>query len=244
MTSTAATSGARPSHPGLLARTIQRMSTLVVWLVLALAFSIVTEWIGMTWIWPDEGVLHSERMLARELEHLDADFRASVVTAAPVAFATATAEALDRLLFERTGAARAVRWVTSAPGAQDSRARRLLRLLVVPALAYVQAARNTVKVFGTRVAVLVLAMPAFVLLGIVGFTDGLVERDLRRWSGGRESAFLYHHAKRTLLPSVVGAWVLYLAWPVSVHPSYVILPFATLFAAALALTGSTFKKYL
>jgi hypothetical protein len=38
--------------------------------------------------------------------------------------------------------------------------------------------------------------------------------------------------------------VVYLACPVSVHPSLVILPFAVLFAAALAVTVSTFKKYL
>ncbi len=47
-----------------------------------------------------------------------------------------------------------------------------------------------------------------------------------------------------ILPAFVVAWVLYLALPFSLHPSVVILPFAALFALALAVTASTFKKYL
>ena len=38
-------------------------------------------------------------------------------------------------------------------------------------------------------------------------------------------------------------WVIYLTLPFSVHPSFVVLPFATLFALSVAVTTSTFKKY-
>ena len=43
---------------------------------------------------------------------------------------------------------------------------------------------------------------------------------------------------------MVLAWVVYLALPVSVHPSFIVIPFATLFALAVTVTASTFKKYL
>ena len=36
----------------------------------------------------------------------------------------------------------------------------------------------------------------FVLLTWVGLVDGLVQCDLRRWGGGRESSYVYHYAKR------------------------------------------------
>ena len=39
-------------------------------------------------------------------------------------------------------------------------------------------------------------------------------------------------------------WVIYLALPFSLHPSLVVLPFAALFSASVAVTASTFKKYL
>jgi len=78
----------------------------------------------------------------------------------------------------------------------------------------------------------------------VALVDGFVQRDLRRWGGGRESSFVYHWAKRSALPLLVLSWVIYLALPVSLHPSLVVLPFATLFALSVAVTASSFKKYL
>jgi integrating conjugative element membrane protein (TIGR03747 family) len=72
----------------------------------------------------------------------------------------------------------------------------------------------------------------------------LVKRDLRRWGGGRESSFVYHWAKCSALPLLVLTWVVYLALPFSLHPGFVVLPFAILFALSVELTASTFKKYL
>lgn len=85
---------------------------------------------------------------------------------------------------------------------------------------------------------------AYLLFSLVALIDGLVQRDLRRWGGGRESAFVYHHSKRLMFPSLLLAWVVYLGLPFSVHPNVVILPFAGLFALAVSVTASSFKKYL
>ena len=63
-------------------------------------------------------------------------------------------------------------------------------------------------------------------------------------AGGRESSFVYHYAKKAALPLVVLAWVIYLALPFSLHPTFVVLPFAALFALTVSVTASTFKKYL
>ena len=52
--------------------------------------------------------------------------------------------------------------------------------------------------------------------------------------GGRESSFVYHWAKRSALPLWVFAWVAYLAAPVTVHPSVVVIPLAVPFAASVA----------
>lgn len=87
-------------------------------------------------------------------------------------------------------------------------------------------------------------MPVFVMFTIVAIVEGLVKRDLLRWGGGRESSFVYHGAKRSALPLLVLTWVIYLALPFSPHPSFVVLPFATLFALSVTVTASTFKKYL
>ena len=79
---------------------------------------------------------------------------------------------------------------------------------------------------------------------VVALVDGLVRRDLRRWGGGRESSFVYHYAKKAAIPLIIMAWVFYLALPFSLHPSWIILPFALVFGFAVTITASTFKKYL
>lgn len=96
-----------------------------------------------------------------------------------------------------------------------------------------------------RMSVAVFALPAFVLACIVGLIDGLVRRDLRRWGGGRETSFVYHHAKRYTAWALTGGFGLYLAWPFGgFNPAYMVLVFTLLVAAALSTTVATFKKYV
>ena len=237
----------RPRHPaemGLLTRTVHGAIKFASWLVLALIFSILLEWAGMFFFWRDEGAAHSRAMLARELSYLNEDLRQSLLVSHPAQFAARSGEALYHYLFEWTHIVDLLQWLKTPQRPQDSWLRLLLRVLVLPAIDYVTAAMTITQVFGVRLAVLVLAMPVFVLFGLVAITDGLVHRDLRRWGGGWESSFVYHHAKRLLLPLPVAMWIVYLCLPVSVHPNLVILPFALLFGLALGITAATFKKYL
>jgi hypothetical protein len=55
---------------------------------------------------------------------------------------------------------------------------------------------------------------------------------------------VYHYVKKAALPLLVMTWVICLALPFSLHPTFVVLPFATVFALTVAVTASTFKKYL
>lgn len=82
------------------------------------------------------------------------------------------------------------------------------------------------------------------LFGLVALVDGLVQRNLRRWCGGRERYFVYHHAKKVIFPVFILAWAVYLGLPTSMHPNHVIHPFAALFAIAMAIAAGSFKKYI
>jgi integrating conjugative element membrane protein (TIGR03747 family) len=95
-----------------------------------------------------------------------------------------------------------------------------------------------------RLLVLTLTLPLFLMTAFVGFVDGLVRRDVRRFGAGRESGFLYHRARATLMPLAVLPWVTYLALPVSVHPLLILLPSAALLGVAVDVASATFKKYL
>ncbi len=77
---------------------------------------------------------------------------------------------------------------------------------------FVIAMMQVAQVFSVCLAILTLATPIYLLLRLVALVDGLVQRDLRRWGGGRESSFVYHYAKKAALPLVVLSWVIYLAF--------------------------------
>jgi integrating conjugative element membrane protein (TIGR03747 family) len=193
--------------------------------------------------WPEEGVHHSERMLAQELPYLNEDFRESFANWRPAELA-GRAAALVQQALEAVGIRR---FVDGLEGPSEPLANRRSTTAghhISSFRVYAEAMGNVMQTFAVRVMVLVLATPVFALFGAVGLAEGLMIRDLRRWGGGRESSFLYHHSKKLLGPSILSAWMLYLAVPFTVHPNLVLLPFATLFAAGVVVTTATFKKYL
>ena len=221
-------------------------------------FSIIIEWVGLVLWWPEEGIEHSRAMLAREISYLDTDFekreraesyldtdfRRSVVTSDPARFAKRFADNTYHYLFEVTRFVEFIRWVSPPPVMNEQGLRVTLHKIYHSMAEYVIAMMQVTQVFSVRLAILTLAMPIFLLFSLVALVDGLVQRDLRRWGGGRESSFVYHYAKKAALPLVVITWVVYLALPFSLHPSFIVLPFAGLFAVSVAVTASTFKKYL
>ena len=212
--------------------------------MISLVFSVLTEWVGLVWWWPDEGLGHSRNMLATEIHYLDTDFRHSIVTSDPARFAYQIADKTGHYLFEVTGFVGLIRWITPLPTSGEQGIRPALHRIYQPMAQFVLAGMQIVQVFFVRVAILILALPVFGLFSILAIVDGLVQRDLRRWGGGRESSFVYHYARRAALPLVMIAWVIYLALPFSLHPTFIILPFAILSGLSVAVTASTFKKYL
>ena len=234
----------RDVQQGLISKILTAIAKVIQWLLLSLLFSIIIEWVGMVLWWPDEGLDHSRAMLASEISYLDNDFRRSVITSDPAQFAKRFADNTYHYLFEVTRFIDFIRWVSPPPAMNEQGLRPRLHKISRPIAEFVIAMMQVTQVFSVRLAILTLAMPIFLLFSLVALVDGLVQRDLRRWGGGRESSFVYHYAKKAALPLVVLSWVTYLALPFSLHPTFVVLPFATLFALTVAVTASTFKKYL
>lgn len=232
------------ARPGLVARCIRRIGSSIRWLLLSLLFSIVVECLGIAFWWPDAGLEHSQQMLSKEIEYLERDLRQSIVSADPGQFARGMAERAHHYLFEVTGVMRLIGWLSNPPSASETDIRLTLHRMYKPAAIFVLAATKIVQVFAVRLGTLGLATPVFLLFSLVGLIDGLVQRDLRRWGGGRESSYLYHYAKNSVWKFVLTACVIYLALPISLHPVFIVLPFSVLFAISISVTANTFKKYL
>jgi integrating conjugative element membrane protein (TIGR03747 family) len=228
----------------LVSRLLTTAAQGIKWLFLSLVFSVLVEWVGMTFWWPEEGLGHSRAMIEAEIGYLEADFGRSLVSSNPARFTKDVADEAYFVLFEVTRISDFIAWIAAPPRAKEEGLRSKLHQQFRPVAEYVVAAMQVTQVFSVRLAILALATPVFLLFSLVALVDGLVKRDLRRWGGGRESSFIYHWAKRSALPLLVLTWVVYLALPFSLHPSFVVLPFAVLFAISVEVTASTFKKYL
>lgn len=234
----------RPAtQPGTFARLLTGLAQILKWLVLSLVFSIITEWVGIVFWWEEQGLQHSRQMFVTELQYLGEDFRRSLMTADPLQFAQRTVGGIYYVLFELTHLEDLMQWLAK-PVPSDEGVRVSLHSGYQTIETFVLAALQITQVFSVRLAILVLATPLFGLTALVGLVDGLVRRDLRRWGGGRESSFVYHYTKKAAIPLIMMSWVIYLALPFSLHPSWVILPFALGFGITVTITASTFKKYL
>jgi integrating conjugative element membrane protein (TIGR03747 family) len=232
------------AEPGVIASSVLAVIKVIGWLILGLVSSILVEWLGITFWWPEEGSRHSRQMLEAELGYLQGSVPQSLVSPDPARFARRIADAFYHYGFEITGISTGIQRLNATPHPTDSTLLTLSRAVCAPVSSYLIAAITITEVYAVRLAVLLLATPVFGLAGIVGLTDGLIERDRRRFGGARETGFVYHHAKRFVAPSVAVAWIFYLAMPTSIHPNFVILPAAGLFGLSLAVSAATFKKHL
>ncbi|EKT7566455.1 TIGR03747 family integrating conjugative element membrane protein [Salmonella enterica] len=106
------------------------------------------------------------------------------------------------------------------------------------------SAGNITLTFLLRLAILLQALPLFVLIIVVGLIDGLVRRDLRRFGAGHESGFVYHHARRMIGSSLAGTGLVWLTVPVFLEPRYIVIPGVMLIGFAGSVATGAFKKHL
>ena len=109
---------------------------------------------------------------------------------------------------------------------------------------YGVAAINTVKLILLRLSICLFVLPGFVLIALVAFYDGLVARDIRKYTGGHESSYVFHKAKRWIVPSLVLTISIYLMLPFSVPPVVIFAPSMALTGMMIYIAASRFKKFL
>lgn len=108
----------------------------------------------------------------------------------------------------------------------------------------VQAWILTMELLGMRLAVLLLALPFWLLVLLLATLDGLVGWYIRRTVAGRESAFIYHRTKQAFFQTSWLALFLYLAAPIAIDPLWVFPLWYLISALLLRFTVAYFKKYL
>jgi len=201
-----------------------------VWAVLAVVVSICIEWGGIAaGFW---GASHSSAVLESELGYLST-FNRNLLTGYYPAD-------LAHFFIRHTHSALAWLRLDVLSESLVSSASTVARAIGIG----LQSAINIFFIFCARLAISITSIPGFVLVVMLGFMDGLTEREIRKSCGGIESAMVYHYSKRLVIPFVAFAFALYLTLPVSIHPLIIFVPAMFITAYVVFVASSTFKKFL
>jgi len=210
--------------------------------------AIVIEWLCLYLFWPEAGWRHAQAMFEYELRWLSQDLLHSVIIQEPGKTATWLAHLVYDWLMVQSGLQDGINSLThyarSARHVESYDLRYQIGWVLIQMEDYGLAALYTVLTFCVRIVILTLTIPIFVLAAFTGLVDGLVRRDLRKFGSGRESSYLYHKARATIVPLTIIPWTLYLAIPISISPLLILLPCAALLGLSVCITASSFKKYL
>jgi integrating conjugative element membrane protein (TIGR03747 family) len=215
-------------------------ATLLSWM-----FGVVIEIVGLYFLWPEQGVKHSAAQVQEEIDYITA-YPRCLMARDTVQFATSMANTVTQSAIA-LGVLRFIQ-SNSAPVAVNegvSRVKRSLQGLLREVARYALIAIYVAQDIAVRLSVVFFALPLFVLLCLLAVVDGLVRRDVRRWSAGRESSFIYHHAKTLHRWVLSSGFAIYLAWPFGgVNPVVAVTALCVLAALTMSITVSSFKKYL
>lgn len=225
------------SHPpkkGVIATPLSWLGKVSAALTGSLFFSLVMEWLGIAFLWPEQGAEHSHLMMKAELSWFAENVNRSLLMSDPAGKLETVLHQIWLWLFVDTGF---ISWFEQLRSRPDN-------AWIYWIDVYVQASVWITLTFVLRVFILLLTAPLFILAVLVGIVDGLVRRDIRRFGCGYESGFIYHHAKRSVMPVFFLAWVVYLSLPFSVNPCFILLPAASFCGLTVSIMSGLFKKYM
>lgn len=223
---------------GILFEPLKWCFVMALLLLALLVTTWVVDWMLVTRVWPD-GAVNLRRSLTLEVAQAE---RIGEIWSAYPAFARAVANGLHELVFGLTGIQdMGLRFAQSAPVSIPD---TVLRNTYIANYEAIRVAMIGTQLFGLRLASLALTAPALLMGYAVSVTDGLVGRAKRRAAGGRESASLYHRAKRLQLVIAVTLVAIYLMAPMSDVPDW---PWQAAIAALAILARfqwAYYKKHL
>ena len=209
------------------------------YLTLLLAGMLLAAWVIDAFlvfkIWPD-GMRPLEAAIATTAAAVDGSYGISLIRGQGVVWA----QGLYHALF----VASAIEPIITADPQQLTPFDQTVQRFFVSMLPALQVAMLATKLYGLRLALWLSAILPAVLGYAVGMVDGLVERSIRRYSGGRESAMLYHRAKYAIA-GAVGLWLfVFVCLPIPLEVSWCSWVAAGVIGVLSRLQWKYYKKYV
>mgnify|MGYP000647787959 CR=1 FL=1 len=216
-------------RPGLIGGLALLPGALVGFCLGAWMLAIALEWLGDAFFWRNTCASHSEQVLQATWQWWRGSAGAPAWLVEDLALASDTLQQGIAALIASLNGQSGLFWTETVT--------TVIRCALL-------SAGNITLIFLLRLAILLQALPLFVLIIVVGLIDGLVRRDLRRFGAGHESGFVYHHARRMIGSSLAATGIVWLALPVFFGLGYVLVLGAIANGMAISVAICTFKKYL
>lgn len=102
----------------------------------------------------------------------------------------------------------------------------------------------TLVSFMLRLIWLAAMLSLLCLCAVIGLTEGLVQRDLRRFGSGLESILLHRYVIRSGSSVATALWVVYLAQPLFLPAMLILLPATLWFGVTVWIVAGSFKRWL
>jgi hypothetical protein len=103
---------------------------------------------------------------------------------------------------------------------------------------------GAIEVSVTRLLLFIEFIPFMIAILSVSIIDGLVQRDIRKFQGSRESTLLFHRLKPLAKISLLTLFFIYMLLPYEIPPEFYLIPMAASSSLFTLLTIKNFKKYL
>lgn len=216
-------------RPGLLGWLALLPGVLVGFCLGAWMLAITLEWLGDAFFWRNACASHSEQVLQTTWQWWRVSAGAPVWLVEDLAIVSDTFQQGIAALVHSLNGQSGLFWTEA------------VTTVIHCALL---SAGNVTLTFLLRLAILLQALPLFVLITVIGLIDGLVRRDLRRFGAGHESGFVYHHARRMIASSLAATGLVWLAVPVFLVPEYVLMPGVVGMGLAISMAVVAFKKHV
>jgi hypothetical protein len=102
----------------------------------------------------------------------------------------------------------------------------------------------SLEIIVTRCIIFLMSVPFLLVILILFFIDGLVQRDVRKYKGERESALFFHRIKPLIFISFILIFCIYMSIPFLVSPQFVLFSMVFISGFFTLLTIKSFKKYM
>jgi integrating conjugative element membrane protein (TIGR03747 family) len=239
-TKAAAPSNNQEKRVGIFSTILITIFNIVGLLLIGLLISIVVEWLGMSFFWPELGHKHAQAMYNTELQYLQQDFRQSLIAIPPSEIAKEVSELMYRYVIQASGLEsllQRLKWPANDADPLYIRTTRAVH-------DYLLAMLFVIQTYAVRLSIILLSIPLFILVVTYATVTGLNSRAKRTWGGGRESGTKYHWGKLAMTSLFSLPFIIYLAYPDTIHPTMILIPAATLEGGLVYFVVSNYKKYL